>query len=246
MNKLSLALRSFAFMVCFYVFSIVFFTVCLFTFPLPFYKRYAFISSWCQGVMWLLKRLCSLNYEVRGLDHLPEAPAIIFSNHQSTWETIAFLLIFPPQCWVLKRELLRIPLFGWSVALLDPIAINRKKRKNAMSQVVELGKARLDTGRWVVIFPEGTRVAPHEKIPYKKGGAVLAANSGYPVVPVAHNAGYFWPRKGFLKYPGTVTLVIGPLISSTNQSANDINAAAEKWIEDTKATLTNKAHRSIT
>lgn len=237
MNKIFLALRSFSFMVCFYIFSTVFFTVGLLSVLMPFYKRYAFISLWCQGVMWLLKILCGLNYEVRGLENLPKTPAIIFSNHQSTWETIAFLLIFPPQCWVLKQELLRIPLFGWYVALLEPIAIDRKKRKNAMSQVVALGKARLHTGRWVVVFPEGTRVAPHERIPYKKGGAVLAAKSGYPVVPVAHNAGCFWPRKGFLKYPGTVILVIGPPIDSTNHSANDINTAAQRWIEETKASL---------
>ena len=187
--------------------------------------------------MWLLKKICRLNYVVQGLNHLPKTPAIIFSNHQSTWETIAFLLIFPPQSWVLKHELLKIPLFGWCAALLEPIAINRKKRKSAMSQVIELGKKRLEAGRWVVIFPEGTRVNPRENVPYKKGGAVLAAKSGYPVVPVAHNAGHFWPRKGFLKYPGTITLIIGTPIETNHQSANTINTMAQKWIEETKTNL---------
>ncbi|MHA7840781.1 MAG: lysophospholipid acyltransferase family protein [Gammaproteobacteria bacterium] len=237
MNRLLLILRSFIFMVCFYIFSIFFFTIALLTFPLPFHKRYVFISLWCHGVMWLLKKICRLNYVVQGLNHLPKTPAIIFSNHQSTWETIAFLLIFPPQSWVLKHELLKIPLFGWCAALLEPIAINRKKRKSAMSQVIELGKKRLEAGRWVVIFPEGTRVNPRENVPYKKGGAVLAAKSGYPVVPVAHNAGHFWPRKGFLKYPGTITLIIGTPIETNHQSANTINTMAQKWIEETKTNL---------
>lgn len=224
-------------MVCFYIFSIFFFTVGLLTFPLPFYKRYHFISLWCHATMWLLKKICQLNYEVTGIEHLPKTPAIIFSNHQSTWETIAFLIIFPPQSWVLKHELLRIPFFGWCLALLEPIAINRKKRKNAISQVVELGKARLQAGRWIVIFPEGTRVSIHEKIPYKKGGALLAAKSGYPIVPVAHNAGYFWPRKGFMKYPGTIKLVIGSPIETNKVSANTINDLAQTWIEKTKIKL---------
>ncbi len=162
--------------------------------------------------MFLLKHLCGLDYRVEGREHLPGGAAIILSKHQSAWETIAFQEIFPPQTWVLKRELMWIPLFGWALALLRPIAIDRSAGRKAIEQVIEQGRERLQSGIWVVVFPEGTRVAPGTRKRYGMGGAVLAAETGYPVVPVAHNAGSFWPRRGFLKRPGTVRVVIGPVI----------------------------------
>lgn len=238
MHKFILTLRSLCFVVAFYTFSTVFFSFGVLTFPFPFAKRYAFISLWSHGVLWLAKIICQLRYEIQGSHHLPSSPAIIFSNHQSTWETIAFLALFPPQTWVLKHELLRIPLFGWCLALLEPIPINRNKRKSAINQVVELGTARLKAGRWVIVFPEGTRTNPAEVVPYKKGGAILASkNTDYPIVPVAHNAGYFWPRKGLLKYPGTITVRIGPAINTQGRSTNEINQLVEQWIEQTKRQL---------
>jgi 1-acyl-sn-glycerol-3-phosphate acyltransferase len=157
--------------------------------------------------------------------------------HQSMFETLALQKLFYPQTWVLKRELLWVPLFGWGLAMLAPIAIDRKAGRKAVRQVIDQGKARLDAGLWVVIFPEGTRVAPGAKGRYGMGGALLAEHSGYPVVPVAHNAGWYWPRRGFLKYPGTIRMVVGTPITSAGKTAAEINAEAEAWIEATVASI---------
>jgi 1-acyl-sn-glycerol-3-phosphate acyltransferase len=215
----------------------------LFTFPLPFPLRYRLISAWGQFHTWLAKVLCGLKYRVHGREHLPKGAAIILAKHQSAWETIAFQGIFPPQTWVLKRELMWIPLFGWALALLKPIAINRGAGRRSVQQIIEQGRARLDDGIWVTIFPEGTRVAPGHRKRYGIGGAVLAAETGYPVVPVAHNAGHFWPRRGFLKNAGTIDVVIGPMIHSHGRKADEILAQVEDWIESTVARLEAGSHR---
>jgi len=212
----------------------------LLTVVLPFAIRYRLISAWAQFQLIVLKHLCRLDYRVEGREHLPGGAAIILSKHQSAWETIAFQEIFPPQTWVLKRELLWIPLFGWALALLRPIAIDRGAGRVAIEQVIEQGRERLQSGIWVVVFPEGTRVAPGTRRRYGIGGAALAAASGYPVVPVAHNAGSFWPRRGFLKRPGTIRLVIGPVIDSHGKTAEEIRRQAEDWIENTMAGLEGK------
>ena len=209
----------------------------LLTVVLPFAIRYRLISAWAQFQLIVLKHLCRLDYRVEGREHLPGGAAIILSKHQSAWETIAFQEIFPPQTWVLKRELLWIPLFGWALALLRPIAIDRGAGRVAIEQVIEQGRERLQSGIWVVVFPEGTRMAPGTRRRYGIGGAALAAASGYPVVPVAHNAGSFWPRRGFLKRPGTIRLVIGPVIDSHGKTAEEIRRQAEDWIENTMAGL---------
>ncbi len=204
---------------------------------LPFPTRYRLIRQWARLQALLLKIICQLDYRVEGRAHLPKGAAIIMSKHQSAWETIVFQDIFPPQTWVLKRELIWIPLFGWALALMRPIAINRGAGRQAIEQVIAQGRERLQSGIWVVVFPEGTRVAPGTRRRYGIGGAVLAAETGYPVVPVAHNAGSFWPRRGFLKRPGTVRIVIGPAIDSHGKSAEEIRRLVEVWIEDTMADL---------
>lgn len=204
----------------------------LLTIVLPFPWRYWFISRWACLQLWLLKVLCRLDYSVQGAEHLPPGAAIILSKHQSAWETLAFQKIFPPQTWVLKRELLWVPLFGWALMLLRPIAIDRSAGRRAVEQVVAQGRQRLQSGLWVVVFPEGTRVAPGRRGRYAIGGAVLAAETGYPVVPVAHNAGSFWPRRGFFKKPGTVRVAIGPVIDSRGKSAEEIRKLSEAWIEN--------------
>lgn len=203
----------------------------LLTVVLPFHPRYRIIRQWARFQMFLLKILCGLDYRVEGRGYLPNGAAIILSKHQSAWETIAFQEIFPPQTWVLKRELLWIPLFGWALALLRPIAIDRGAGRKAIEQVIEQGRDRLQSNIWVVVFPEGTRVAPGHKRRYGIGGAVLAAETGYPVVPVAHNAGSYWPRRGFHKRAGTVRVVIGPTIDGRGKSAEEIRRLAEEWIE---------------
>lgn len=209
----------------------------LLTFPLPHPLRYRFISGWARLQVLLVRALCGIRYRVEGREHLPKGPAIILAKHQSAWETIAFQKIFPIQTWVLKRELLLIPFFGWGLALMKPIAIDRGAGRKAVTQIIEQGKQRLAEGIWIVVFPEGTRMAPGTTRRYGIGGAALAAESGYPVVPVAHNAGSFWPRRGFLKKPGTIHVVIGPVIHTRGKSAEDINRAAETWIESKMAEL---------
>ena len=204
---------------------------------LPFPARYRIIRQWARFQVFMLKVLCGLDYRVEGQEHLPENAAIIMAKHQSAWETIVFQEIFPQQTWVLKRELMWIPLFGWALALLRPIAIDRNAGRRAIEQVIEQGRDRLKSGIWVVVFPEGTRVAPGTRRRYGIGGAVLAAETGYPVVPVAHNAGSFWPRRGFLKSPGTVRVVIGPVIDPYGKSAEEIRQLVEEWIEGAMADL---------
>ncbi len=205
--------------------------------PLPYQRRYRILTLWGRFVIWWLEKTCQLRYQIQGLENLPATPAIILSKHQSAWETIVYQQIFPMQVWLLKRELLNIPIFGWGLRTLQPIAIDRKNIRQSMQQIVDQGKERLARGLWVVIFPEGTRVAPGEKKRYGIGGAMLAAQSGYPVVPVAHNSGKFWLPNGFLKRPGTIQVIIGPVIDSNGKTAKEINVLTEKWIEETMVTL---------
>ena len=204
-------------------------TILLVAFPIK--TRFRIVTSWCHLNIWTLKWLCGVNYEVEGQENIPDSAAIVMSKHQSAWETIAFCFLFPPQVWVLKKSLLKLPFFGWGLASLNPIAIDRAAGSTAMEQVVTQGRDRLDNGLWVVVFPEGTRVAYGQKKRYKLGGAVLAAETGYPVVPVAHNAGRLWPRNQFIKWPGKITVSIGPVIETGGLTAETINRQVETWIE---------------
>jgi 1-acyl-sn-glycerol-3-phosphate acyltransferase len=207
------------------------------TFPLPRMLRYRIISGWSRLVVWLARVLLGIRWRVEGLEHLPTRPAVILSKHQSAWETMAFQLIFPPQVHVLKRELLWIPFFGWGLALMSPIAIDRSRGVAALRAIARRGRERLEQGFWVVVFPEGTRVRPGERRPYQLGGAWLAAAAGAPVVPVAHNAGLVWPRNAFLKRPGTITVRIGPSIDAANRDPKTLNDMAEAWIEEQQKAL---------
>jgi 1-acyl-sn-glycerol-3-phosphate acyltransferase len=195
-------------------------------------------GAWGRVVLWLLRFSCGLGYRLQGAENLPDVPAIILCKHQSAWETIALRALLPPaQTWVLKRELIRIPIFGWALSVFDPIAINRSAGRRAMKQLIAEGQYWLGRGRWVIIFPEGTRVAPGERRTYGIGGALLAERSGRPIVPVAHNAGIFWGRRRFLKHPGVIDIRIGPVIVSEGRRAVDINREVEEWIEGTVARL---------
>jgi len=209
----------------------------LFTAPLPRHARYRFIRGWSVIMLWLLRRLCGVTWKVEGRGQLPSRPAVILSKHQSAWETLAFQSIFPQQVHVLKRELLWIPFFGWGLALMSPIAIDRARGIAALRQIARKGKERLDQGFWVVVFPEGTRVAPGKKRNYQLGGAWLAVHAGVPVVPVAHNAGRAWPKNSFLKHPVRITVSIGAPIESAGRDPNAVNAQAEAWIEARQKTL---------
>ncbi len=230
-------LRSLVFVIAQIIFTPPYAIIAIATFPLPRLARYRVISGWSHAMIWLAQKVLGIQYRVIGAENLPRTPAVILSKHQSAWETLAFQVIFPPQVWVLKRELLWIPFFGWGLALTSPIAIDRSSGARALRRMVELGRERLAQGFWIAIFPEGTRVQPGKKGRYHPGGAWLAVNCGAPVVPVAHNAGLFWRRKAFLKRPGTVTVEIGAPIDSSAHTPESLNAAVEEWIEGRMAAL---------
>ncbi len=198
---------------------------------LPGTKRNRAIARWSTGVIDMLRVVCRVNYQVQGAENIPETCGIILSKHQSAWETFALQAIFPAQVWVLKRELLWVPIFGWGLKLMGAIAIDRKGGKKALVQVIKQGTDRLQRGLWLVIFPEGTRIAPGKTGHYSIGGAMLAARSGFPVVPVAHNAGEFWTKQGFIIKPGCIRVVIGPVLETKGMKAGEINEQVETWIE---------------
>lgn len=227
-----LVIRSLIFFVVQLIWVPLYATMVLFTFPLRPHTRYRIISGLAYTMMWLLRGICNIRMEVRGAENIPKEPCIVLCKHQSAWETFALQTVFPPQVWVLKRELLWLPFFGWGLALASPIAINRSDGKGAMKQLLKQGKERLEQGFCVVIFPEGTRVPFGERGKYKIGGAMLAVSSGAPVVPVAHNAGRLWGRNAFSKHPGLITMSIGEPIDPTGLKADEINARVEAWIEN--------------
>ncbi len=206
--------------------------VALLCLALPSLWRARVISSWARFNIWSLKHVCGITFAVTGTENIPARPAVLISNHQSAWETLCFQLIFPPQSYILKWQLLWIPFFGWGLAANRPVAINRSKKIRALEQLLKQGAARLNEGRWLVVFPEGTRMPPGRPGKFQPGGAMIAAASGAPVVPVAHNAGLFWPKNGFIKHPGVIQVHIGEAIPSEGQKAREINARAEAWIAE--------------
>ena len=200
-------------------------------FWLPYRYEFALARWWARQLFWVLERLCSLKFVVEGRERIPEGAHIVMSNHSSAWETIALFTFFPPHCWVLKRELLWIPFVGWGLKVLRPIAINRGEGHRAVNQVVEQGKDRLAAGIWIVVFPEGTRVAAGESKKYGVSGALLATSTGHLVVPLSHNAGQFWPRRGIVKKPGTIRVVIGEPISSVGKKPRQLNEEVRTAID---------------
>ena len=226
-----IALRSLLFLLSLIILTPPYSIVSLLTFPFPPLVRYRVISSWTLIVLWLLRVLCGLRFEVRGREHIPTTPSIILCKHQSAWETLALQAVFPPQVWVMKRSMLWVPFLGWGLAMLSPIAIDRKGGRAALNQVTEQGRDRLGKGLWIVIFPEGTRVAPGVAGRYGIGGAWLATHTQTPVVPVAHNGGEYWSRNSFLKYPGTITMSIGAPIPVEGLQPTELNEKVQSWIE---------------
>ncbi len=236
-----LFLRSLLFNTVLWLSVLVFAPVVLLSFPLSPLPRYRFIRLWARFNLWWLATICRLNYQVEGKENIPPKPAIVLCKHQSTWETLALQVIFPPQVWVLKRELLWIPLFGWALALGQPIAIDRGSIRRGLRQIAAQGQQRLDSGRFVIVFPEGTRMAPRQQGRFGIGGAYLASTTGYPAVPVAHNAGNYWPRRGFIKRPGVIRIAIGPAINSHEHTPEEINLQAQTWIKNKMIELEGEA-----
>ncbi len=232
-----LLIRSLLFYVGQIIITILFAPLGILVFPLSFNTRYYIVTRWTVFNLWWLKICCNVHYKVEGLDNIPDEACIVMCKHQSAFETLALQLIFVPQVWILKRELLKIPIYGWGLASMQPIAIDRGSAIKSFRQIVAQGCQRLTEGLWVIIFPEGTRVAPGEKGTYLPGGGMLAVKSGANVVPVAHNAGHLWPRNSLIKRPGSITLVIGPVIEPSNKSAKQITAEVENWIETAVSSL---------
>jgi len=206
-------------------------------FPLKFETRYYLISRWAAFNLYWLRLCCGIKYKIEGLDNIPDKPCIVMCNHQSAFETLALQLIFIPQVWILKRELLQIPIYGWGLASMQPIAIDRGSAVKSFRQIVEQGCERLKLNLWVIIFPEGTRIAPGKKGKYLPGGGLLAEKSSANIVPIAHNAGYLWPRNSMIKKPGEITFVIGPVIESNGKNAKQITREVESWIDTTAQSL---------
>jgi 1-acyl-sn-glycerol-3-phosphate acyltransferase len=232
-----IVLRSLLFALVQAVVTPVFAVIALCTFPFNPFTRYRIITAWSRLIIASARTICGIRYRLVGAENIPDKPCIVMSKHQSAWETLAFQMIFPPQVLVVKKELLRIPFFGWGLAMLSPIAIDRSAATRALKQIEEQGIERLKQGFWVIIFPEGTRMKPGTKGTYQPGGAWLAIHSDAIVLPVALNSGKFWGRKAFLKRPGTITISIGRPIRPAGMKADQLNASVETWIEQETARI---------
>lgn len=199
--------------------------------PLSIEQRYVIPRSWGLFLTWLAGAICGLKYVIEGRENLPTRPFISLWKHSSAWETMAQMFVVPTASWLLKREVIWIPVIGWAVSTYKPIAINRSAGHSAVNQVVKQGRERLAAGMGIVVYPEGTRVAPGQTRKYGVSGALLATETGAPVVPIAHNAGYFWKRRSIVKKPGLIRVVIGPPIDPSGLTAREVNERAQQWIE---------------
>ncbi len=230
----------------------VIFTVILFVSVLPwsmivvagrlvgYPTSYRLVVIWVRGMFWLLERICHLGIRVEGRENIPAQNGVALLKHSSACETLAQFFLFPRQCWVIKRELLWAPFLGWGIAAVRPIAINRGAGHQAVAQVLEKGKARLEEGVWVMVFPEGTRMPAGETRRYGISGALLAQSAGRLLVPVAHDAGYFWPRRGWRKKPGTITFRIGAPVDPAGRDLRQVNEEIQAWIESQVAELRSR------
>ncbi|HMW17594.1 MAG TPA: lysophospholipid acyltransferase family protein [Accumulibacter sp.] len=224
-------IRSILFLILATLLTIPFGILVTLAIPLPMVVRYQIIALWRVGFMALSRYVLGIRYRVLGRENIPDRPSVVLAKHQSAWETVGLQEIFPPLVFVLKRELLRIPFFGWGLAAMKMISIDRAAGTDAIKSVISQGCERLAAGYWVVIFPEGTRVAPGASSRFKPGGAHLAVRAAALVVPVAHDAGELWGKGALRITPGLVTVSIGPPIDPAGKSANKINELASKWIE---------------
>lgn len=244
------AIRTFFFYLLLSSSSFFWCILCVFIAPfLPFRARYRLvIQAWCRCATWLAKVVAGIHYEVRGLENIPQQPCVILAKHQSTWETFFLSALFEPLSQVVKRELLYVPFFGWAMAMLKPIAIDRSNPKAALKQLAKQGDERIRQGAWVLIFPEGTRIPPGQIGKFSRGGAALAVNAGLPVLPIAHNAGEFWPKQGWAKYPGTVQVVIGPLMHAEGEGPRaiaELNERAYAWVAQTQQQISGVAPQAV-
>lgn len=226
-------LRSIVFLLVMLLFTPPYALLMLLCFPLPHRLRRYSAVPWVMLTGWLIKHLQGIDYRVLGRENIPDRPVVVLAKHQSAWETVVLQLIFPLSLLVWKKELRwQVPFFGWALAVIPMIAVDRKAGREALRDLVRQGRLRLGQGYSIVIFPEGTRSPPGERQSYKAGGAMLAVETNTPVLPVALNSGEYWGRNAFFKTPGTITVSIGPLIETTGLKATVVNARAEAWIEE--------------
>lgn len=194
-------------------------------------RREMYLGNWNFSVMWWLRITCGVHVDIHGEENLPVGPCVILAKHQSQWETFYLQVMKRPVVTVLKKELLNVPFFGWGLRLMEPIGIDRGNPKQALRYIQEEGVRRLQRGQSIILFPEGTRTPPGQIGTYARSGAELACRAGVPIVPVAHNAGHCWPAKKFLKYPGTIQMVIGAPLDTTDGNSRELTERVKNWIE---------------
>ena len=228
-----LGLRSTLFWLFFLPFTLFIAILLVMIFYAPLKLRIGLIKIWISYSLGLLHYFCGLKYQVEGLENIPKHGFILMSKHSSTWETIALQKFFDPMVWVVKRELTRIPIFGWGLMAVNAIALDRGTGRKAIKQLIQESKKRMDQGRILMLFPEGTRVLPMEQKPFKVGGAIISEKTGYAILPIAHNAGEFWPRHSWIKWPGTIRVVIGEPIKPEGRKSDQIIEEVKQWITST-------------
>ncbi len=231
LNRTIQQIRSFLFWPVAFIITFFYLILLNFLIILPYKPRYRIMRSWNYLILGWLRLCCGLSFEVTGKENIPDHPVVVMSKHQSAFETVALTIILPPMSWVLKKELLYIPVFGWALFMMNPIAINRKSGRKAVSQIIEQGKKRLAENISVMIFPEGTRVKPGHKERFKRGGFILAEKANADILPIAHNAGEFWPKNSTVIWPGKVSISIGPLIKNNKLDSEQLLKQTENWIE---------------
>jgi 1-acyl-sn-glycerol-3-phosphate acyltransferase len=231
------AVRSLVFLIFQTIVTPAYAAAMLALFWIPRVPMYRIAASWCRVNLWGARWICGIGHQVIGIENVPSTPHVVLSKHSSTWETLALTQLFPPLAYVAKKELLSIPFFGWGFALASPITIDRRSGTDAMHQIAAQGRERFRQGFWIVVYPEGTRIRAGTRAKYKTGGARLALALGVPILPVAHNAGYLWPKGVFGKRPGTVTISFGKPIPPNGKDAQTLMREAETWIEAEVARL---------
>jgi len=228
--KFWLAIRATLFWICFMPILVLLAALLSLLFFAPLKLRMAVVHAWIASTLFCLRLFCGLGYEVEGRENIPDEGFIVMSRHSSTWETVAIQRFFRPMVWVVKRELTWIPFFGWALIALDAIALNRGTGRKAINQLVSESRVQMDRGRILMLFPEGTRVPPGTHKPFKIGGAIVSQQTGYSILPIAHNAGEFWPRHSWIKWPGTIRMVIGKPIDPDGKTPEQIIREVEEWI----------------
>jgi 1-acyl-sn-glycerol-3-phosphate acyltransferase len=239
-----LALRSVLFLLFQAVTVVPYGILCLLMAPLPLHVRYRVTTGWPRIVLWAARVICGIRWQVKGWENLPNGPAVLLSKHQSTWETFFYISYMPKElCFVFKRELLWVPFFGWGIGLLKMIHIDRSQGRDAFESVVQQGQRKLDEGRWIIMFPEGTRIPRGRRGKYKSGGSRLAIRTAAPVIPLAVNSAACWPKRPWIKRPGLITVSIGPPIASDGLSPDQLSTEVEHWIEAEMRRIDPDAYR---